>query len=601
MHGPRTRAWLLEKVFGHTLRRRVSLSVLLMSFAAISAIAVLAGLSHHHMVMVKAQSEARALGAEFWSKSRIAVPHITRTVSDARDADTKLSAKSVVATFFAQGKPYNALLIGPPKFSSEPFTDRGRAYITRGAKVLWSSDPRLRAMPMDGEGLGLRTIIYEEGVEEVYLYSSTVELAAVTGLTEDGGVAESLVDLTFHVALGMEPYRREIREYRYVLASIVVVVMTVLGTAVHIVIRRQILPLERITQSIQGMKSGSGERVDPRDSDPLEIRTLAEQFNVFVNKQDEAREAEREAREAERKAREAERDAEKKRLEAEREAREAERKAREAERNAEKKALETYRRNMAEMGAELRELTSETINRAGFMHAVARILYPTRHLVDDKTIAEDIQQAHSMIEDKLNELIRKGSDRPVHPTDVVSVAKGLFTPLPAQADGRNQIQIYMEKRYTDRRFPAEFFPMRYEAEPLYVGVNEVELREMMVSLLHNAGREAKSKVRTSVSCADEMVRIVIEDDGRGFPPSGRKKLLVFGKETRGSGEKHGVGLPHVRHVACQHCGDLSLEDSKDLGGARVVLELPLVDGPADEVADESASRETTQLQLPAGK
>ena len=585
MHAPRTRAWFLEKVFGHTLRRRVSLSLLLMSFAAISAIAVLAGLSHHHMVMVKAQSEAKALGAEFWSKTKIApIHHITQTVSDARDADAELSAKSVVKTFFAQGKSYNALLIGPPKFSSEPFTDRGRAYITKGAEVLWSSDPRLRAMPMDREGLGLRTIIYEEGVEEVYLYSSTEGVPIVTGLTEDEGrAAESLVNLTFNVALGMDPYRREIREFRYVLASIVVVVMTVLGTAVHIVIRRQMWPLERITKSIRKMKGGSGERVDQRDSDPLEIRTLAEQFNVFLNKQDEVRDAERKAREAER------------------EAREAERKAREAERDAEKKTLETYRRNMTEMAAELREFTSETINRAGFMHAVARILYPVRRLMDDETIVEDIRHAHSMIEDKLNELIRKGSDRPVHPTDVVSVAKGLFTPLPARADGKNQIQNYMERRYTDRRFPADFFSMRYEAEPLHVGINEVELREMMVSLLHNAGREAKSKVRTSVSCADEMVRIVIEDDGRGFPPSGRKKLLVFGKETRGSGEKHGVGLPHVRHVACQHCGDLSLEDSKDLGGARVVLELPLVDGPADEAADESASRETTQPQLPAGK
>ena len=428
---------------------------------------------------------------------------------------------------------------------------------------------------MDEGGLGLRTVIHEEGVEEVYWYSTTEGLPVVTGRTEDGSrvtVTEGLLELIFHVALDMEPYRREIEEFRYILAGIVVVVMTVLGTAVRIVIRRQIWPLDRITQSIRGMKGGSGERVDQRDSDPLEIRTLAGQFNVFLNKQDEVRDAERKAREAERKAKDAERD-------------------------AKQKTLEDYRRKIAIINKELQEFTSDTIHRAGFMHAVARLLSPAGHLLHDEAMVKDIKEARFLIEDNLNELIRKGSDRPEHATDVVSVAKGLFTPLDQFADGRNQIQNFMQRRYNDRRFPAEFFSLRYEAEPLHVGVDEVELMEMMTSLLHNAGREAKSKVRMSVSCADEMVRIVIEDDGKGFSPLGRKKLLVFGRETRGKGEKHGVGLPHVRHVACQHYGDLSLEDSEDLPGARVVLELPVVDGPSDEAADESASRETAQPQF----
>ena len=87
MYAPRTRTWFLEKVFGHTLRRRVSLSVLLMSFTAIGAIAVLAGLSHHHMVMAEVQNEAKALSTEFWSKSSVAtISHITRRVRDAKDA-----------------------------------------------------------------------------------------------------------------------------------------------------------------------------------------------------------------------------------------------------------------------------------------------------------------------------------------------------------------------------------------------------------------------------------------------------------------------------------------------------------------------------------
>ena len=64
------------------------------------------------------------------------------------------------------------------------------------------------------------------------------------------------------------------------------------------------------------------------------------------------------------------------------------------------------------------------------------------------------------------------------------------------------------------------------------------------------------------------------------------------------GEGHGIGLPYVRRVARDHGGDLALEDSDDLGGARAVLELPLADGTAGDAAVHRVRDEAALRALP---
>ena len=599
MRAGRIREWLSEKIFGQTLRRRLSSSVLLVSCATICALAVLAGLTHHHMVMVKVRSEAKTLATEFWAKSIVApIKRPPRPGSDTVGEDEKEpSERNVKAALRVQGQPFNALLVLPREFASEPLTRRGEAYVTLEGNLLWSSGAQpFESLVADG-GPGLRTVSDRRGMEkEVFLHSNTEgKTVPVKAAEDEGEPTDHHVDVTFYVTLNMESYRREMWKFRFLLGGVVAAVMAVLGLAVHLMIRQQVAPLERITQAIRGLKGGSGERLKPGDSDPLEVFSLTEQFNAFLRKQEEVKELETRAKEAERNA---ELEAEKATVAAYKE-KMADLRAEEAKRNteleAEKAMVASYKENMAGLRKEMRTLGAKTLNTAGFMHAVARLLYPARYNPGDRTIREEVERAHEMIEGKLNELIAKGNKRSVDPTDVVSVTMNLLAARTGEADERSVMQKMLENTYWERRFPRELFSGRYEEGPLYVESDKVEFEEMMVSLLHNAGREARSKVRVSVGCEDGMVQIAIEDDGRGFAEAGRRKLLAFGKETRSSGEKHGVGLPHVRHVACQLYGDLLLEDSRELGGARVVLELPLVEMIA---RDGGASGEEAHAQRP---
>ena len=95
-----------------------------------------------------------------------------------------------------------------------------------------------------------------------------------------------------------------------------------------------------------------------------------------------------------------------------------------------------------------------------------------------------------------------------------------------------------------------------------------------------------------------MVRIVVENDGKRFPPAERENLMVWRDSTDGEGEGHGIGLPYVRRIARDHGGDLALEDSDDLGGARAVLELPFAGGSAGDEAIHGATDDATQRAVP---
>ena len=97
--------------------------------------------------------------------------------------------------------------------------------------------------------------------------------------------------------------------------------------------------------------------------------------------------------------------------------------------------------------------------------------------------------------------------------------------------------------------------------------------EMLVNILQN-GREILTnggRIDVSAEAKDEMVRIVIADDGPGIPPEKTEKIFdpYFSTKPRGTG----LGLAIVRHNAEIYAGHVRVES--ELGhGARFILELP---------------------------
>ena len=159
------------------------------------------------------------------------------------------------------------------------------------------------------------------------------------------------------------------------------------------------------------------------------------------------------------------------------------------------------------------------------------------------------------------------------------------------------MQSFMRRRHQGRSFHLGF-ELRHEDAPLLARIDRSDLYELMFNLLHNAGKAAQAQLRMTIARRAGRARIVVENDGKRFPPAVCENLML-GRETAvGDGEGHGIGLPYVRRVARDHGGGLALEDSDDLGGARAVLELPLADGTAGDAVVQRTRDEAVLRSLP---
>ena len=108
-----------------------------------------------------------------------------------------------------------------------------------------------------------------------------------------------------------------------------------------------------------------------------------------------------------------------------------------------------------------------------------------------------------------------------------------------------------------------------------VRVEHQDLDEMLGNLIENAAKYGGGRVFVTVSSADQMVDIAIEDDGPGIPPEQRDQLFGRGARLDTTGKPGtGLGLAIVRDVAEIYGGSIGLEESADLGGLLARLTLP---------------------------
>jgi two-component system sensor histidine kinase PrrB len=106
------------------------------------------------------------------------------------------------------------------------------------------------------------------------------------------------------------------------------------------------------------------------------------------------------------------------------------------------------------------------------------------------------------------------------------------------------------------------------------------LRVLVDNLLTNAlvhgGHDVAIDVALSV--VEGGVRLVVEDDGPGFPAAGRALLVRRFERGDADGAGTGLGLALVQQQAELHGGTIELGGA-DPRGARVVVDLPLASGP----------------------
>ena len=101
----------------------------------------------------------------------------------------------------------------------------------------------------------------------------------------------------------------------------------------------------------------------------------------------------------------------------------------------------------------------------------------------------------------------------------------------------------------------------------------------ITNLLRNAIKYAKSEIVVSAGRVGDRVRVHVDDDGPGIPPSDRTQIFhpftrLDRSRDRATGG-YGLGLAITREVLKLHKGTASVSDSPLLCGARFTLEWPI--------------------------
>lgn len=134
----------------------------------------------------------------------------------------------------------------------------------------------------------------------------------------------------------------------------------------------------------------------------------------------------------------------------------------------------------------------------------------------------------------------------------------------------------MEKIHRDRDIEIEI----KHAAPLKFRGERQDLEEMIGNLVDNACKWAKSQVQIEVvaerAAADDpmpMVRIIVDDDGRGLTSDERAQVARRGRRLDETKPGSGLGLSIVTDLARLYRGNLTL-DAAPIGGLRAELLLP---------------------------
>jgi signal transduction histidine kinase len=154
------------------------------------------------------------------------------------------------------------------------------------------------------------------------------------------------------------------------------------------------------------------------------------------------------------------------------------------------------------------------------------------------------------------------------------------------------------ERYAGARVPV-MAPAVVPEESALVAGDSDSLDRLLVNLIDNAIRYARSQVTVTVQPEDQCVVLAVTDDGPGIPAADAER--AFGRFTRLDAARSrdgedpggaGLGLAIVRATAQAHGGTAWLEPAfqgSNPPGLRAVVRLPAADARAGRVTSASAS------------
>lgn len=132
-------------------------------------------------------------------------------------------------------------------------------------------------------------------------------------------------------------------------------------------------------------------------------------------------------------------------------------------------------------------------------------------------------------------------------------------------------------RLLSARVPAGLvFDREIQESPTIEG-RPADLNHAFLNLIDNAARAIgeRGALRVSGRVEGDRYVVAVEDSGPGVPAGLEERIFERFVTTRGRSEGTGIGLAIAREVARAHGGDVSVDRSPTLGGARFIVHLPL--------------------------
>lgn len=129
--------------------------------------------------------------------------------------------------------------------------------------------------------------------------------------------------------------------------------------------------------------------------------------------------------------------------------------------------------------------------------------------------------------------------------------------------------------------PTFEFQLKVPPYSVMVRCDTQQVGQLLTNLLQNAinalepsgvPHPSSAIIALTLGVESEIISLVVEDNGPGFPKEGRERLTEPYFTTRAKGT--GLGLAIVAKIVEDHHGKLELGDST-LGGAKVTIELPV--------------------------
>jgi len=114
---------------------------------------------------------------------------------------------------------------------------------------------------------------------------------------------------------------------------------------------------------------------------------------------------------------------------------------------------------------------------------------------------------------------------------------------------------------------------RFDADAMFPG-DERDLEEIVGNLADNAAKWCRTRALVRALVENDVLTIMVEDDGPGLPPEERERVTSPGVRLDESVPGTGLGLAVARDLVELRGGALSLETA-DSGGLRAVVRLPL--------------------------